>query len=92
VYYIYNIYKILLVLGFYHVQVTWRKSNEKYKDRWNFYSVKDNFENGASFNVTKGIGVQKPNYNKEQNFEVVDAKFVRSLTRSSGMLQFNKIL
>lgn len=45
-----------------------------------FYSVRDTFEKGAWFNVTKGLGVQKPNYNKEQSFEVIDAKFVRSPT------------
>jgi len=39
---------------------------------------------------TKGGQVTKPNYNPEQNFEVVDAKSVRSLTRSSGVLQCSK--
>jgi len=37
--------------------------------------------------VTKGGDVPKPNYNKEQSFEVVDAKFVKSVTRSSGVLR-----
>ncbi|ESW24049.1 hypothetical protein PHAVU_004G098100 [Phaseolus vulgaris] len=71
-------------------EVTWRKGNDKGEDRWNFHSIRDVFENGASFNVTKGRGVQKPNYSKEQNFIVVDAKFVRLLTRSSGVLRYNK--
>ena len=53
---------------------------------WNFHSVRDIFENGASFNITKGGGVKKPNYTKEQNFKVLDTKFVRLLTRSSGVL------
>ncbi|XP_027915591.1 pectate lyase 1-like [Vigna unguiculata] len=67
-------------------EVTWRKSSDKSGGTWNFHSIRDIFENGASFNITKGGGVQKPNYTKEQNFKVLDAKFVRSLTRSSGVL------
>lgn len=77
------------MLIIYHGQVTWRKSSDKNGDKWNFYSVRDNFENGASFTATKGQDVRKPNYSKEQNFKVVDAKYVRSLTSSSGVLQFN---
>ncbi|KAL2334770.1 hypothetical protein Fmac_015983 [Flemingia macrophylla] len=65
-------------------EVTWRKDSQKNGDRWEFHSVNDAFENGASFEITKGGRVPKPNYNKEQSFEVVDVKFVRSLTRSSG--------
>ncbi|KAK7364419.1 hypothetical protein VNO80_13060 [Phaseolus coccineus] len=71
-------------------EVTWRKGNDKSEDRWNFHSTRDIFENGASFDVTKGRGVQKPNYSKEQNFTVVDAKFLRLLTRSLGVLRYNK--
>ncbi|XP_014500499.2 pectate lyase 1-like [Vigna radiata var. radiata] len=71
-------------------EVTWRKSSDKSGGIWNFHSIRDIFENGASFNVTKGEGVKKPNYTKEQNFKVLDAKFVRLLTRSSGVLQYNK--
>ncbi|KAK7380814.1 hypothetical protein VNO78_33333 [Psophocarpus tetragonolobus] len=71
-------------------EVTWRKSSHKNGDRWEFHSVGDAFENGASFAVTKGRHVPKPNYNKEQSFKVVDAKFVRSLTRSSGLLRYNR--
>lgn len=70
--------------------MTWRKSNDTNGDRWDFHSVRDMFENGASFTVTKGGSMQKPNYSKEQIFKVVDAKFVRSLTRSSGVLRLNK--
>ncbi|KAK7307570.1 hypothetical protein VNO77_40761 [Canavalia gladiata] len=71
-------------------EVTWRKGNHKNEDRWEFHSVRDVFENGASFTVTKGGHVPKPNYSKEQNFKVVDAKYVRSLTHSSGALQCSK--
>nr|KYP60259.1 putative pectate lyase 16 [Cajanus cajan] len=71
-------------------EVTWRKANNKNGDRWEFYSVGDAFENGASFTITKGGHVPKPNYTKEQSFEVVDVKFVRSLTRSSGVLRCTK--
>ena len=70
--------------------MTWRKDSDKNGDRWNFHSIRDAFENGASFDVTKGGGVQKPDYSKEQNFKVADAKFVRLLTRSSGVLLYNK--
>lgn len=70
--------------------MTWRKSSDKSGGTWNFHSIRDIFENGASFNITKGGDVQKPNYTKEQNFKVLDAKFVRLLTRSSGVLRYNK--
>jgi pectate lyase len=70
--------------------VTWRKSSNGIGDTWEFYSVGDAFENGASFIETKDGQVTKPNYSPEQNFEVADAKFVRSLTRSSGVLQCSK--
>ena len=70
--------------------MTWRKSSDGIGDTCEFYSVGDDFENGASFIETKYGQVTKPNYSPEQNFEVVDAKFVRSLTRSSGVLQCSK--
>ena len=68
-------------------------SNRKRKkngNTWEFHSVKDAFENGASFTVTKGGRVPKPNYSNEQYFKVVDVNFVRSLTRSSGILGCSK--
>jgi len=34
--------------------VTWRKSGNGIGDTWEFYSVGDAFENGASFVETKG--------------------------------------
>jgi len=74
----------------YYVQVTWRKKNDTNKDRWDFHSVRDIFENGASFTITRGGSVKKSNYSKEQNFKVVDAKLVRLLIRSSGVLRYNK--
>lgn len=69
------------------MQVTWRQNDQTNKDKWEFHSVRDAFENGASFVVTDGGRVQKPNYSKEEDFIVVDVKSVRSLTRSSGALQ-----
>lgn len=57
---------------------------------WEFHSVSDAFENGASFTETKGGRVCKPNYSKEQDFEVSDVKSVRSLTMWSGALQCSK--
>ncbi|XP_004514339.1 probable pectate lyase 4 [Cicer arietinum] len=71
-------------------EVTWRKSSNGIGDTWKFYSVGDAFENGASFIDTKGGQVKKPNYSHEQDFEVVDSKYVRSLTSSSGVLQCSK--
>lgn len=72
------------------MQITWRKSSNGIGDTWEFYSVGDAFENGASFTQTKGGQVQKPNYNPDQNFEVADAHSVRLLTRSSGVLKCTK--
>ena len=69
-------------------QVTWRKGNTN-GVAWNFQSVNDVFENGASFGQTGG-GV-KPNYIAEQKFKVADARSVRSLTRSSGALRCPRI-
>ena len=59
-------------------------------DKWEFHSVRDAFENGTFFAITKGRSAQKPNYSKEQCFKVVDVKSVRSLTRSSNTLQCSK--
>ncbi|RHN60997.1 putative pectate lyase [Medicago truncatula] len=71
-------------------EVTWRKSSNRIGDTWEFYSVGDAFENGASFMETKGGQVTKSNYSPKQNFKVVDAKYIRSLTSSSGVLQCSK--
>lgn len=49
------------------------------------YSVGDVFENGASFRETGSGGAKLP-YTNEQ-FQVADARFVRSLTSSAGALQ-----
>ncbi|PNY14865.1 major pollen allergen-like protein, partial [Trifolium pratense] len=66
-------------------EVTWRKiGGNTSVDKWEFHSVRDAFENGASFAVTKGGRVPKPNYSNDQSFKVVDVKSVRSLTKSSG--------
>ncbi|MED6183221.1 hypothetical protein PIB30_036010 [Stylosanthes scabra] len=73
-------------------EVTWRKgSKEENGDRWEFHSVGDVFENGACFTATKGGRVPKPNYSEEQRFKVVDAKSVRLLTKSSGVLRCRTI-
>ncbi|KAK7367460.1 hypothetical protein VNO80_09472 [Phaseolus coccineus] len=71
-------------------EVTWRKNNHTNGDAWEFHSVKDAFENGASFTMTKGGCVPKPNYNEEQRFKVANVKYVRSLTHSSGILRCTK--
>ncbi|CAI8606128.1 unnamed protein product [Vicia faba] len=71
-------------------EVTWRNVGQTNGNQWEFHSVRDAFENGASFEVTKGGRVPKPNYNKEQSFKVVDVKYVRSLTRSSGAFKCSK--
>ncbi|KAL5059180.1 hypothetical protein RYX36_030784, partial [Vicia faba] len=68
-------------------EVTWRKTGLTNEDKWEFHSVGDAFENGASFTITKGGRVPKPNYSKEQSFKVTDVKLVRSLTQSSGAFQ-----
>ncbi|KAE9617739.1 putative pectate lyase [Lupinus albus] len=71
-------------------EVTWRKVGNTNGNKWQFHSVKDIFENGASFKATKGGYVPKPNYNRDQAFKVADAKSVRSLTSSSGALRCSK--
>ncbi|CAL0320332.1 unnamed protein product [Lupinus luteus] len=73
-------------------EVTWRKDNNQNGDGGEFHSVKDIFENGASFMATKGGKVRKPNYTKEQAFIVIDAKSVRSLTGTSGVLRCGKTI
>ncbi|KAG7020030.1 putative pectate lyase 2, partial [Cucurbita argyrosperma subsp. argyrosperma] len=56
--------------------------------KWKFHSVRDVFENGASFGqIGVGRGGVKPNYSAQQRFPVADAKWVRSLTSSSGALR-----
>uniref|UniRef100_A0A2N9ECR9 Pectate lyase domain-containing protein n=1 Tax=Fagus sylvatica TaxID=28930 RepID=A0A2N9ECR9_FAGSY len=67
-------------------EVTWRKSSHGKTSSWNFYSVSDVFENGASFIQTGAVGA-KPCYNREQVFPVADARTVRSLTKSAGVLR-----
>ncbi|XP_021720623.1 probable pectate lyase 4 isoform X2 [Chenopodium quinoa] len=56
------------------------------KGIWNFKSVGDVLENGASFNET-GSGFVKPNYNNEERFPVESGRIVRQLTRSAGALR-----
>ncbi|KAM3688152.1 hypothetical protein ACJW31_10G128700 [Castanea mollissima] len=64
-------------------EVTWRNGE---RGSWKFYSVNDVFENGARF-IETGAGGVKPNYNREQVFQAVDARTVRSLTKSAGALR-----
>ncbi|TKY55787.1 pectate lyase 4 [Spatholobus suberectus] len=71
-------------------EVTWRKSSNGIRDTWEFHSVGDAFENGASFVETQDGQVPKPNYSPEQSFKVADVKCVRSLTSSSGVLRCSK--
>ncbi|KAF7809757.1 putative pectate lyase 4 [Senna tora] len=73
-------------------EVTWRKNSSVNGGGggWEFHSVRDEFENGASFTETIGGRVPKPNYNHQQRFVVADAKSVRSLTISSGALRCTK--
>ncbi|GLU18461.1 hypothetical protein SLE2022_347610 [Rubroshorea leprosula] len=70
-------------------EVTWRLGNNGDNVLWKFYSVGDLFTNGASFKQT-GIGGAKPNYNHEQSFKVANAKLVKALTSSSGVLKCSK--
>ncbi|XP_030505331.2 putative pectate lyase 14 [Cannabis sativa] len=70
-------------------EVTWRMDTVGNKNSWKFYSVGDVFENGASFTGTGFMGAN-PNYNPQQNFKVANAKFVRSLTSSAGVLRCTK--
>ncbi|GMN53904.1 hypothetical protein TIFTF001_023036 [Ficus carica] len=62
-----------------NMKVTSRMDTVGNKQTWKFYSVRDVFENGASF-IQTGFGGAKPNYNAQQRFPVVDAKFVRQIT------------
>ncbi|KAK5813534.1 probable pectate lyase 4 [Gossypium arboreum] len=70
-------------------EVTWRKGE---KGLWKFYSVGDVFKNGASFSKQTGVGGAKPNYNREQDFKVVDAGSVKELTSESGVLRCSRSL
>ncbi|XP_074296473.1 putative pectate lyase 4 [Silene latifolia] len=63
-----------------------REINKENGKGYNFRSVGDVLENGASFNDT-GSGYVKPNYTSEQVFAVEDARVVRPLTRSAGALR-----
>ncbi|MED6172377.1 hypothetical protein PIB30_049519 [Stylosanthes scabra] len=67
------------------MMVTWRNGTSENGSMWEFHSVGNAFENGASFIVAKGACVPKPNYSEEQYFKVFDAKSVRFLTKSSGV-------
>ncbi|CAI9757658.1 unnamed protein product [Fraxinus pennsylvanica] len=70
-------------------EITWRKGDVGMS--WNFQSVEDVFENGASFSQSGygGIAV-KPKYSSDQVFQVADATSVRSLTKSAGALKCPK--
>ncbi|KAJ7975491.1 Pectate lyase [Quillaja saponaria] len=70
-------------------EVTWRKGNDQNEGSWKFYSVRDSFENGASFTQSE-LGRLKPNYTTDQIFEVADAKSVRPLTKAAGALKCTK--
>ncbi|KAK9734657.1 hypothetical protein RND81_04G155100 [Saponaria officinalis] len=63
-----------------------RKIDKETGKGWNFRSVGDALENGASFNDT-GSGYVKPNYNSDQVFTVENARVVRQLTRTAGALR-----
>ncbi|KAL9228645.1 hypothetical protein vseg_004200 [Gypsophila vaccaria] len=65
-----------------------RKINKENNKEYNFRSVGDVLENGASFKDT-GAGYVKPNYNSEQVFKVENARLVRQLTRSAGALRLS---
>ncbi|XP_021602899.2 probable pectate lyase 16 [Manihot esculenta] len=67
-------------------EVTWRNGINENSKPLMFYFVGDVFENGASF-IQTDLGGAKPNYNDQQRFKVADAKFVRSITKSSGTLK-----
>ncbi|KAG9146811.1 hypothetical protein Leryth_005144 [Lithospermum erythrorhizon] len=70
-------------------EVTWRKAmNIAERKKINFQSIKDIFENGASFKESDGDGNSvKPNYNKEQYFRIAVAINLRKLTRAAGALK-----
>lgn len=57
---------------------------------WNFRSVEDVFENGASFLSGGDGGAVRPNYNEDQSFPVSNAGMVRALTKSAGALRCSK--
>ncbi|XP_068661185.1 pectate lyase 1 [Aristolochia californica] len=65
-------------------EVTWRGGNG---NGWNWRSVKDVFLNGARFSQTGVQGGTRPGYNRQQAFVVGDARNVRALTRSAGVLR-----
>lgn len=69
------------------MQIIWSTGKVE-ETKWKFHSVRDVFENGALFaQIGKGRGGVKPNYNAQQRFPVADAKWLRSLTGSSGALR-----
>lgn len=68
-------------------EVTWRGGVSKNGGRkWNWRSIDDKFINGAFFDAT-GRGVEKPNYNRDQKFQVGKADQVRALTKDAGALK-----
>ena len=73
-------------------QVTWRQHNGNGMS-WNFLSVEDVFENGASFSQSRsggGVAV-RPNYSAEQIFPIEAAREVRALTKSAGALKCPRV-
>ncbi|OMO78227.1 Pectate lyase/Amb allergen [Corchorus olitorius] len=71
-------------------EVTWRQGTQGAS--WKFVSLGDIFSKGASFGPQTGIGGAKPYYNRQQRFNVVDARSVKRLTSSSGALRCSKRL
>ncbi|XP_071901192.1 probable pectate lyase 9 [Coffea arabica] len=73
-------------------EVTWRQHNGNGMS-WNFLSVEDVFENGASFSQSRsggGVAV-RPNYSAEQIFPIEAAREVRALTKSAGALKCPRV-
>nr|XP_009776741.1 PREDICTED: probable pectate lyase 4 [Nicotiana sylvestris] len=69
-------------------EITWRKEGGVGEVSWNFQSVEDVFENGASFRESgSGRESVKPNYLPDQAFPVEDGKNVKALTRNAGALK-----
>ncbi|RHN52558.1 putative pectate lyase [Medicago truncatula] len=52
-------------------EVTWRKIGHTNGDKWQFHSVRDAFENGASFEVTKGSVCQSQIIAKNKFFKLL---------------------
>ncbi|CAM8931079.1 unnamed protein product [Rhodiola kirilowii] len=71
-------------------KITWRQDKQIKGRSWSFQSVNDLFINGAYVKQSTGNKVKPPNYDKEQNFRVANARYVRALTRMSGALRCNE--